>query len=61
MVNNSPANAGDARDVGSNSGLGRCPEEGHGNQLQYSLLENPVERRAWRATVLESQRVGLSD
>ena len=34
MVNNSPANAGDARDVGSNPGLGRCPEEGHGNQLQ---------------------------
>ena len=58
MVNDSPANAEELRDVGSVPGLGRRPEKGHGSPLQYSLLENPVERRAWRATVLGSQRVG---
>ena len=45
------ANAGDARDAGSILGLGRCPGEGHGNPLQYSYLENPMNRGAWRATV----------
>ena len=37
--------------LGSISGLGRSPEEGHGNPFQYSCLENPMERGAWRATV----------
>ena len=46
MVENPPANAGDA---GSISGWGRCPEEGNGNPLQYSCLENPMDRGAWRA------------
>ena len=40
-----------AGDPGSVPGLGRSPGEGNGNPLQYSCLENPVDRRAWRATV----------
>ena len=46
-----PANAGDARDVGSIPGLGGSPGEGDGNPLQYSCLENPMDRGAWQATV----------
>ena len=52
MVKNLPANAGDSRDVGSIPGSGRSPGEGSGNPLQYSCLENPVDRGAWWATVL---------
>ena len=48
-VKNAPANAGDARDVASVPGSGRCPGGGHGNPLQYSCLENPMGRGAWRA------------
>ena len=51
MVKNSPANAGDIRDEGSNLGLGRSPRGGHGTPLQYSRLENPMDRGAWWATV----------
>ena len=51
MVKNLPANAGDVRDAGSISGLGRYPGKGNGNPLQYSYLENPIDRRAWKATV----------
>ena len=51
MVKNPPANAGDKRDMGSFPGLGRSLEEGNGNLLQYSCLENPVDRGAWGATV----------
>ena len=51
MVKNPPANAGDVRDAGSIPGSGRTPGKGHGNPLQYSCLENPVDRRAWRAMV----------
>jgi len=40
-----------ARDPGSISGLGRSPGEGNGNPLQYSCLENPIDRGAWQATV----------
>ena len=47
------ANAGDARDVGSIPGLERSPREGHGNPLQYSCLENPMDRGAWWATARE--------
>ena len=39
-------------DVGSIPGLGRSPEEGNGNPLQYSCLENPIDKGAWKATVL---------
>ena len=51
VVKNLPANAGDLRDVGSISGLGRSPGEGNGNPLQYSSLENSMDRGAWWATV----------
>ena len=50
MVKNLPANAGDIRDVGSIPGWGRSPGGGHGNPLQYSCLENPMDRGAWGAT-----------
>ena len=49
--NEPPANAGDTRDAGSIPGLGRSPGGGHGNSLQYSCLENPMDRGAWRATI----------
>ena len=49
---NLPASAGDARDVGLIAGLGRSPGGGHSNPLQYSCLENPMNSRAWQATVL---------
>ena len=51
VAKNTPANAGDTRDVGSIPGSGRSLGEGHGNPLQYSCLENPMDRGAWRATV----------
>ena len=51
MVKNLPTNAGDARDVGSVSRLGRSPGVGNGNPVKYSYLENPMDRGAWRATV----------
>ena len=51
MVKNLPANAGDTRDTGSIPGVGRSPAEGHGYPLQYSCLENSMDRGAWRATV----------
>ena len=45
------ASACNAGDLGSIPGLGKSPGEGNGNPLQYSCLENPMDRRAWRATV----------
>ena len=51
VAKNPPANAGDAKDSDSVTGLGRSPEEGNGNLLQYSCLENPMDRGAWRAAV----------
>ena len=50
-VKNLPANAEDLRDVGSIPGSGRFPRGGHGNPLQYSRLENPMDRGTWRATI----------
>ena len=50
-VKNPPANAGDIRDAGSVPGLGRSPGGGHGNPLQYSCLENPMDRGGWWAAV----------
>ena len=46
-----PAHAGDTGDVGSIPGSGRSPGAGNGNPLQYSCLENPMDRGAWQATV----------
>ena len=51
VVKNPPGNAGDTGDAGSVPGSGRSPGAGHGNQLQYSCLENPMYRAAWQATV----------
>ena len=51
VVKNPPANAVDARDVGSIHGLGRSPGEGNGNSIQYSFLKKTRDRGAWRATV----------
>ena len=51
VVNNLPANAGDARETGLIPGSGRSLGEGNGNPLQYSCLGNPMDRGAWRATV----------
>ena len=51
VVKNLPAHAGDLRDVGSIPGLGRSPAGGHGDPLQYSCPENPMDRGAWRAIV----------
>ena len=51
MVKNLPVNARDLGDVGSIPGLGRSSGEGNGNTLQYSCLENPMDRGAWWATV----------
>ena len=51
-VKNLPASAGDLRDEGSINVLGRSPGGGHGNPLQYSFLENPMDRGIWWATVL---------
>ena len=51
MIKLPPANAGDIRDAVLIPGLGRSPGRGHGNPLQYSCLENPMDRGAWWATV----------
>ena len=57
MVKNPPANAGDIRDMSSIPELGRSPGGGHGNALQYSCLENPMDRGAWWAT---THRIAMS-
>ena len=62
MVKNWSADAGDIRDVGlipglgRFPGLGRCPGEGNGDSLQYSCLENPLDRGAWQAIVYRSAK-----
>ena len=56
VVKNLSANAGDLRNVGSNPGSGRSPGGGHGNPLQYSCMENPMDRGAWWATVHEGTK-----
>ena len=51
VVKNPPANSGDLREVGSIPGSGRSPGGGNGDPLQYSCLDNPMDRGAWQATV----------
>ena len=51
VVKNPPASAGDIKDMGSVPGLGGSPGGGHGNRLQYSGLENPMDRGAWKSAV----------
>ena len=55
VVKNLPAKAGDIRDTCSVLGAGRSPGEGHGNPLQYSCLENPMNRGAWQLQSIGSQ------
>ena len=50
VVKNPPTNAGDIRDLGLVPGWGRSPGGGHGNPLQYSCLDNHMERGSWKAT-----------
>ena len=57
VVKNSAAHAGDIRDSGLIPGSGRSPGEGHDNPLQYSSLENPMDRGAWGLQSIQSQRV----
>ena len=59
VVKNPSASADDIRDMGSVSGLGRSPGEGNGNLLQYSCLENPMDRGAWQATLKEPDSFGV--
>ena len=63
MVKNPLANARGIRNVGSVPGLGRSSGEGNGNPLQYSCLENPMDRGAWQATAhgVAKSQTGLSD
>ena len=51
VIKTLPANAGDTRDIGSIPCLGRYPGVGNGNPLQFSCLENSMDRGAWPATV----------
>ena len=51
MVKNPPANAGDAGEMGLILGLGSYPRGGNDNPLQYSYLENPMDKGNWQATV----------
>ena len=62
VVNSPPAKGGDIRDVGLIPGSGRSPGGEHGNPLQYSRLENPLDRGAWRAAVhgVTESQTGLS-
>jgi len=58
---NPPANAGDARDVGSIPGSARSLGGGHGNPLQYPCLGNPIDRGAWWTTVHEVINEAVND
>ena len=58
MVKNLTANAGDVGDKGWIPGSGRFPGGGNGNPLQYSCLENPMDREAWQATIHGITKVG---
>ena len=63
MVKNPPANAGGVRDAGSIPGLGRSSGEGNGNLLQYSCLENSMDRGVWWSVVqgVAKSRTRLGD
>ena len=63
VVKNGPANAGDIRDTGSVPGSGRSPGEGKDNPLQYSRMENPMDRGTWQTIVhgVAKSQTELSD
>ena len=56
VVKNPPANAGDVRDVGSILRSGKSPGGEHGNPLQYSCPENPMDRGTWWATIYRAAK-----
>ena len=58
VVKNPPASAEDIRDMGLIPEMGRYPGGGNSNPLQYSCLENPMDKGAWQATVHGISRVG---
>ena len=60
-VKNPPASAGAAGDLGPISGWGSSPGVGNGNLLQYSCLENPMDRRAWQATVHKVAELDMNE
>ena len=57
VVKNPPANGGDIRDASTIPGSGRCPGGGHGKPLQYSCLENPMDKELGRLQFIGSHRV----
>ena len=63
VVKNPPSNTGDLRDASWIPGLGKTPGGGHGNPLQYSCLQNPMDRGAWRATThgVTKSQTGLNE
>ena len=61
VIKNPAASTGDAGDLGLIPGLGRCPGVGNGNPLQYSCLENHVDRGAWGAIVHRVAEVGPTE
>ena len=61
MVKNTPTNAVDVGDMGSIPGLERSPGGGHGNPLQYSCLENTMDREAWWATVYSREDLDTTE
>ena len=61
VIKNLPDNAGDIRDAGSIPGLGSSSGEGNDNSLQYSCLENPIDRGAWQATVHSIAESDMTD
>ena len=61
VVNKLSASAGDLRDTGSTPGLGRSPGEGNGNPLQYSSLENLMDRGAWWTTVHDIAELDMNE
>ena len=61
VIKNPPINAGDIKDKNSIPGLGRSPGGEHGNSLQYSCLENAMDRGAWRATVHGVKELGTME
>ena len=58
VIKNTPTNADDTRDLGSIPGSERSPGGENGNPVQYSCLENPMDRGAWRLQSIGSQRIG---
>ena len=61
VVNNVPTNSRDTRDVGLIPGSGRSPGGGNGNPLQYSCLENSMDRGAWQASLYEIAESAMTE